>query len=101
MTDGFSKLLETPVAVEPFEGDLPTYCYDGPTGSDPHAIVLMLNREDRRRWDTTREAEWRSLSVYETGTFVEVTDQTTGKRWKVASAPCGLGCHCAAVAVPA
>lgn len=35
------------------------------------------------------------------GEFIEVTDQESGKPYRVASAPCGLGCRCACVIVRA
>ncbi|MCC6798295.1 MAG: hypothetical protein IT366_24490 [Candidatus Hydrogenedentes bacterium] len=32
------------------------------------------------------------------GWTAKVTDRSTGKRYQVESAPCGLGCHCDAIA---
>jgi hypothetical protein len=75
------------------------YCYDGEVGDDPHAVQIELSPDDADRVRAEREAEPRP-GRYALGVFVEVTDQQDGKRWKVASAPCGLGCHCAAVARP-
>lgn len=74
------------------------YCFDGAEGLDPHAVVLHLNAEDVLAWNQQRAKETR-LPRHATGMFVPVTDQATGKRYMVATAPCGIGCRCAAVAV--
>lgn len=63
---------------------------------DPHAVVLELSPEDHRKFGDQRDRE--RVSRYEIGKYVSVTDTDTGERWRVASAPCGIGCHCAAVA---
>lgn len=76
------------------------YCFDREIGGDPHAVILDLSREDSEAFDRQKEDEYRDLGRYEVGRYIDVTDQSTGRRWRVASAPCGLGCHCAAVAQP-
>lgn len=65
------------------------YCYDGPRGTDPHAIIIELNDPDALRWEQAKEHR----------VSVVVTDQATHKYWIVSSAPCGASCHCAAMAV--
>lgn len=75
------------------------YCYAGEDRSNPHAVVLELDEVDIARVNEVRERE--KPRTYENGTFVAVTDQATGARYEVASAPCGLGCHCAMTARPA
>lgn len=83
------------------------YCYAGEmendviriTGKDPHELVLELSVDDAQRvGDATVSA--RSLPNYAIGPIVRITDLTDGREYSVASAPCGLGCHCAAVAAP-
>lgn len=78
---------------------LTLYCYDGITGTDPHALQIELSQEDVQFISRIREVEEPKLRPTHFGTFCNVTDQATGRRYKVATAPCGLGCHCASVAV--
>lgn len=73
------------------------FCFDGRAGEDPHAVVLTLSATDVERWNRVRDRE-KHLAVFATGEFVAVTDQASGERYRVASAPCGARCHCAAVA---
>lgn len=61
-------------------------------------IQLELSGEDAARYDSVSRTE--RVGRRTVGTFVLVTDRLTGRRFKLASAPCGLGCHCAAVAAP-
>jgi len=64
---------------------------------DEPELVIELTGEDLLRWDVVRRAE--RVSRHRVGSFVVVTDQLTGDEYKVATAPCGLSCHCWAVAV--
>jgi len=77
------------------------YCYDGEenalAGGDPYAIILHLSDEDARLVDAMRNAD-ENVGTWEIGGYVNVTDQATGDRYEVATAPCGSPCHCAAVA---
>lgn len=80
------------------------YCYDGEAnalaeGGDSHAIVLDVSPEDRHRLMMAEENFRRPNHWMWIGPYVTVTDIPTGESWRVASAPCGTGCHCAAVAV--
>jgi len=83
----------------------PIYCYDGALGDryghlgDPHAVKLLLDSDDWRKYQAQRREDVESgLSPTAIGQFVAVIDAETGDRWEVATAPCGLGCHCAAIA---
>lgn len=59
--------------------------------SDPHAIRLTISRADAVRWEDT---ELRSIRP--NGRWTNVTDLETNRPAQVRSAPCGLGCVCAA-----
>jgi hypothetical protein len=77
------------------------YCYDDFfTDGDAHRVQLELDEDDHAvAWDALAAA--RGLGDDETGEWVRVTDQTTGKDYYVASVACGAACHCAAQAVEA
>lgn len=75
------------------------YCYDGLEGTDSHAVQIELSQTDIQFMNRIRERDEPTLRTDHYGTFCNVTDQRTGVRYKVATAPCGLGCHCASVAV--
>lgn len=76
------------------------YCFLG-DGDDPHEIVLSLTDEDTRRWYAARDDEDRQgLRRHDYGKPVVVTDQRSGEKYMLRSAPCGAGCRCAAQAVP-
>ena len=68
------------------------------TDPEGQPVVLALSRSDADLYDATKAGDFRRVGKFEIGTYIKVTDQTTGEQWEVASAPCGLGCHCAAVA---
>lgn len=70
------------------------YCYDTESGGDPHAVEIALDSSDAERWGLAEAGPQRGEL------WVQVADLRSGRRFFVASAPCGLGCHCAAVAVP-
>lgn len=66
---------------------------------NPHAIILTLDEEGARRWSNHQVAEIDAdLGRYELGEWISLIDTETGDIWDVATAPCGLGCRCAAVA---
>jgi hypothetical protein len=71
------------------------YCYDGEQGDDPHAIVLELDERDSDHWEKVQSNIFGTAGF---GRYIRVTDQKTGDTYRVASAPCGAPCHCAAVA---
>jgi hypothetical protein len=75
----------------------PVHCYDSELGGNPHALVLQLDHGDWLKYQLQKQRE--RPPMFSVGTPVEVTDQESGERYELASAPCGLGCHCAAVAV--
>lgn len=76
------------------------WCFHG-DGDDPHGIILELNDEDTRRWYEAREKEDRQgLGRFDHGKPVVVTDQASGEKYLLRSAPCGEGCRCAAQAIP-
>lgn len=53
---------------------------------------IIISDEDTRRW---QEAEDKARpTVY--GPWVEVTNEITGERVEVRTAPCGAPCRCAA-----
>lgn len=64
---------------------------------DPHAVKVDLSAAEARRLQAARENDPEPRR-YELGTFHTVT-ATDGTLWRVATAPCSLACHCAAVAV--
>lgn len=67
------------------------FCYNGPDGSDPHGVKLVISESDKEAFDNLPE-----------GTNIEsvnVTDLTTNELWQVRRAPCGAGCYCAGEAV--
>lgn len=66
--------------------------------TDEHGrnVTLELGEGDCERVDEARNRE--TVGRLAIGEYVPVTDAETDERWEVASAPCGLGCHCAAVA---
>jgi hypothetical protein len=70
------------------------HCYDEKPEGDPHAIKIELDSSDADRFRLVEVGPHRGEL------WVEVSDLRSGRRFFVASAPCGLGCHCAAVAVP-
>lgn len=72
------------------------YGHQDVLGDDPHQRVIEISRETYREIKEAQAAEWRSINRYEVGDFVLIQD-LNGVEWEVASAPCGLGCHCAAV----
>lgn len=72
------------------------YGHKDALGDDPHARVIEISRETYQGIKEAQAAEWRSLNRYEIGDFIVIQD-VHGVEWEVASAPCGLGCHCAAV----
>lgn len=72
------------------------YAHDGELGDNPHALVLELSLADVERFEEATEK--RRIPRNGLGPFVAVTDLTTGARYEIASAPCGSGCHCAALA---
>jgi hypothetical protein len=74
------------------------HAFAGEQGTDAHEVKLDLSRQDVQRYYAQKARE--RVGRYDFGKYVEVTDQQTGERWKIASAPCGEACHCAAVAVP-
>jgi hypothetical protein len=74
------------------------YCYRGPNGTDPHGIILTLDADDWNAWVRVREQEDDRLKQYAHGTPVPVTNQKDGERYMLRTAPCGLGCRCAAEA---
>lgn len=65
------------------------HCLDG--------TIVELNNEDVLRWQALRDKEDR-LKRYEFGFPVTVTDQRTQAEIVLRTAPCGLGCRCAAEA---
>lgn len=78
---------------------LALYCYDGDQDGlrgPSNAVVLHLSVEDYQLHFNADEKL--HVGTHAIGRYVEVTDQATGKRYNVASAPCGSGCHCAAIA---
>lgn len=75
------------------------WCFLGWDGDDPHGIILELSDEDSGAYNATYDKDERlSRSMY--GTPVVVTHQGDGRRYVLRSAPCGLGCRCAAQAIP-
>lgn len=74
------------------------WCFLG-DGPDPAEIILDLNDEDTRRWYEARENEGR-MRRYDHGKPVVVTDQTSGEKYLLRTAPCGEPCRCAAQAIP-
>jgi len=62
--------------------------------------VLQITDTDAAAWYAVREREDTRLPQYALGTPVVVTDQLTGERFALQTAPCGLGCRCAADATP-
>lgn len=77
------------------------FAYDGVDrvrGGDPYAVCLELSHGDAQRVDAERNRQGK-LKRHEIGPWVDVLDQASGELWRIASAPCGLGCHCASVAV--
>jgi hypothetical protein len=75
------------------------FCFNGPFGENAHEIVLQISDHDYQRYVTNKADTDNLIAWNEIGSFVEVTDVTTNKKWMIASAPCGAQCHCAAVAV--
>ena len=66
------------------------FCYSE-TRSDPHAVKLRVSDEDRAKFNALPQ---------ESSEFVVVKDLDTGKSWRVRREDCGLGCRCAAMALP-
>lgn len=64
--------------------------------SDPHAVVIALSEHDADRWQAVQDREHPAPEA-SIGSYVRVTDLRTGDPVEVATAPCGLGCHCAAI----
>lgn len=60
-------------------------------------IEIELAAADAERVQAACERE-RRPGRHALGEFHEVTDQLSGDRFEIASAPCGLGCHCALLA---
>lgn len=77
------------------------YCFDGDDlfNRDPHARVIDVDAQDNERIREQRAHE-RATGIDKdaTGSWVLVKDRNTMQRVEIASAPCGHGCHCAAVA---
>lgn len=66
----------------------------GPRAANLHERIIELDPDQcDRLWESQAK---RRVARYEVGPFFRVTD-VNGVEWDVASAPCGLGCHCAAV----
>lgn len=74
------------------------YCYDQERGLDPHAREILLSDEDTQRYFDVANRERVGRSAV--GKYVEVIDHVTQERVKVATHPCGLGCHCGMVCLP-
>lgn len=81
------------------------YAFDGPEAifdGDPHAIQIVLSETDATKWRKHKLAENDLyLGRWDVGTWLSVVDADTGDHWRIATAPCGQGCRCAAVAVRA
>jgi hypothetical protein len=70
------------------------FCYSE-HGNNPHEIVLTLSTEDIKKYADTKNDE---LDEGEYGQWITVHDNVTDKDYEIRSAPCGLGCRCAAQA---
>ena len=79
----------------------PVYGYRYPDGDDPHAVVIAIGRDDAVRWQAAEDRLAHNIGRYDRGPWVTVTDFNTGERYDLRSAPCGLGCRCAAELRPA
>lgn len=54
---------------------------------------VKISAEDTKRW---QEAEDKARVTSGPGPWVEVTDENTGARVEIRTAPCGAPCRCAA-----
>lgn len=72
------------------------YGYAEELQGDAGDRVIEIDLATREALQVHFDKEFRTLGRHQVGTFLEIAD-TSGKRWDVASAPCGFGCHCAAV----
>lgn len=72
------------------------YGHKDALGDDPHGRIIEIDDETAALLDGFREEEFRHLGRYDVGKFVPIKD-VYGVEWEVASAPCGAGCHCAAI----
>lgn len=72
------------------------YCYDGALPvkkrTDPHAIKLRVTKVDSKSFDKLPQGPSDKCAT--------VRDMDTKKVYKVKRADCGLGCYCAAEAIP-
>jgi hypothetical protein len=68
--------------------------------TDEGDVVLQLNARDAKGWGTAVEVDSRASGKHAPpNIWTPVTDQATGRRWRVAPASCGADCRCAAAAV--
>jgi hypothetical protein len=67
---------------------------------DGMPIVLELDSRDEQAWEERerKDAELFGRTKWAVGPWITVTDGMTGQKWDVRTAPCGLGCRCAAEA---
>jgi hypothetical protein len=68
-------------------------------GRDPHAVRIMIKDSDYNAFSRQRVAENQYLGRYQIGEYMTVYDYRHKRTYKLANAPCGLGCRCAAVAI--
>lgn len=66
------------------------YCYSE-TNADPHAVKLHVSDEDLAKFNNLPR---------KSKEFAVVKDLDTGESWRVRREACGLGCYCAALAMP-
>lgn len=74
------------------------YCYDREYGPDAHARTILVSDIDLKRMAEVMENERVGRNAI--GSYVEVIDHDTQERVRVASHPCGTGCHCGMVVLP-
>lgn len=74
------------------------YCYDRERGPDAHAREIVVSDVDLARMAEVMETERVGRDAI--GSYVEVVDHVTQERVRVASHPCGAGCHCGMVVLP-
>jgi hypothetical protein len=72
---------------------------DAARGLEPHAVRILIRDSDYDAFMDRRVAENSYLGRNQIGDYMTVYDHRRNRTYKLANAPCGLGCRCAAVAI--